>query len=892
MKNYSDFSDRELVEMTLVGDTDAFGELVTRHGPAVLNAARVVTRNPYAAEDAAQDAFLAGWMRLSSLRDREKFRAWIVSVAKNAACNLLARYENAVPAISLDVAAFETGEEDPDLLALADDGEIRELHEAVDALSEKLRETVRLHYFEGYSVKEIAAMLSVPEGTAKRRLSEGRKQLRKGYGIMEKTYDESETLVSRVMRQVEELKLWQLRHDKEGFEEEYRSVLAAVESLPESEKKRHMLADVWLRGAWWLPGEENEELYVKIKAAALAGHNEDVMQAVMLREIRSAPISEKGEEQGVWVHPRQEKLRDVLIPEMEAAGFPKTVAYLRFWLGKDLRDFSREEEARAEFEKVKSLLSPDETYYAAAVAALEGEAKFADAGVCREYDWGKSARLWVSGEKYRKIGGRWVFWEGPGYEASPGVITDGDGYGIAPVLWKKFSWNRDYVMLDPNELPGEYDAVGNCVLTIRDEEAPVVTPAGRFEHCRTYDVEGRDWKGYRVTTTVCPGVGIVKQFSLADQRTLTLRDYALSPLPDGGIFAAGNRWEYDWAVENMGTWGTAKLEIVSSSEDSVTAAFTAVLRPEADTGSWYGNLLAAQIRYKKRGENGKLILADVEPYLKKAEELAVTPRQKLETEISNRVMRRIFARSPDVNPNTETIGRHDVFNVRPVPPREDGVLRLGIREDGISLEREHRILFIRQRLAWETEFSAVQEAVNGGDLWGMLEAAGDGLWRDEWIPGFRADLDYMLWLSVPVQSTVEIGEDEDVETPAGRFEACRHFTADAKNEIITRWAGHIEAWFAPGVGPVKILHRTERIDSVWELTEVRGTGEGYFPLETGFFRRYEAKDLPDGYRASVEYTLLADRDGVSGKENREEPVLLMFTDISADQRREHAEKKG
>ena len=890
MKNYSDFSDRELVEMTLVGDTDAFGELVTRHGSAVLNTARAVTRNPYAAEDAAQDAFLAGWMRLSSLRDREKFRAWIVSVAKNAAINLLTRYENAVPAISLDVAAFETGEEDPDLLALTDDGEVRELHEAVDTLSEKLRETVRLHYFDGYSVKEIAALLSVPEGTVKRRLSEGRKQLRKGYGIMEKTYDETETLVSRVMRQVEELKLWQLRHDKTGFEEEYRSVLAAVESLPESEKKRHMLADVWLRGAWWLPGEENEELYIKIKAAALAGHNEDVMQAVMLREIRSAPLGKKGKDQWFSVHPRQEKLRDELIPEMEAAGFPKTVAYLRFWLGKDLRDFSREEEARAEFEKVKSLLAPDETYYAAAVAALDGEAAFAE--TCRLYDSEKSIRLWAGGEKYRKIGGRWVYWEGPGYEASPGVIHDGDGYGLRPVLWRQLGWNRDYVMLDLNELPGEYDAVGNCVLTIRDEEEPVVTPAGRFEHCRTYDVEGRGWKGYRVTTTVCPGVGIVKQFSLEDQRTLTLRDYCVSPSPDGEIFAAGNRWEYEWAVENMGTWGTAKLEIVSAGEDSATGAFTAVLRPEADTASWYGNVLAAQIRYKKRGEGGKLILADVEPYLKKAEELAVTPRQKLETEISNRVMRRLLARSPDLNPNTETVGRDDSFDVRPIPPRKDGVLRLGIREVEISLEREHRIHFGLQRLPEEKEVSAVQEAVNGGDLWGMLEAAGDGLWRDEWVPGFKTDLDYMLWLAVPVQSTVEIGEDEDVETPAGRFEACRRFTADVKNEIIWQWGGHIEAWFAPGVGPVKILHRTERIESVWEVTAYRGTGEGFFPAENSFFRRYEAKDLPDGYRASVEYTLLADRDGVSGKENREKPVLLLFTDISADQRREHAEKKG
>ncbi|MBR4895950.1 MAG: hypothetical protein IKZ41_05955, partial [Clostridia bacterium] len=99
-------------------------------------------------------------------------------------------------------------------------------------------------------------------------------------------------------------------------------------------------------------------------------------------------------------------------------------------------------------------------------------------------------------------------------------------------------------------------------------------------------------------------------------------------------------------------------------------------------------------------------------------------------------------------------------------------------------------------------------------------------------------------------------------------------------------------WFAPGIGPVKIMHRTDRIESVWELTAYRGTGEGYFPIDTGFFRRYEAKDLPDGYRASVEYTLLADRDGVSGKENREKPVLLLFTDISAEQRRECAEKKG
>ena len=51
-------------------------------------------------------------------------------------------------------------------------------------------------------------------------------------------------------------------------------------------------------------------------------------------------------------------------------------------------------------------------------------------------------------------------------------------------------------------------------------------------------------------------------------------------------------------------------------------------------------------------------------------------------------------------------------------------------------------------------------------------------------------------------------------------------------------------------------------------------------------RVYKAKDLTDGYHALFEYTLIADRDGVSGKEDRQEPVLLLFTDILADQRRE------
>ena len=286
MTKYSDMSDETLVELCLLGDSGAFEELVLRHEKAVMGTAEKVTGSRFTAEDASQDAFVSAWMRLDSLRDRSKFRPWVCAIAKNCAMALVTRYRSVVPDISLHLVENEemADNPDPELSALISSESDEELHALVDALGEKRRETIRLHYFEGYSVAEIADLLSVPVGTVKWRLAEGRKQLRKGYGIVEKEYNENETLVSRVMRQVEELKLWQFKRDKTGFEEDYKNVLAAVEALDESKEKQHMLADVWLRGAWWIPGKANDEGFASIKAAAVAGHNDDVMQSVVCRE--------------------------------------------------------------------------------------------------------------------------------------------------------------------------------------------------------------------------------------------------------------------------------------------------------------------------------------------------------------------------------------------------------------------------------------------------------------------------------------------------------------------------------------------------------------------------------------------------------------------------------
>ena len=53
------------------------------------------------------------------------------------------------------------------------------LHDALLALSEKLRMPLVLYYMEGYSVEETASMLRVPQGTVKTRLRKGRQELKK-----------------------------------------------------------------------------------------------------------------------------------------------------------------------------------------------------------------------------------------------------------------------------------------------------------------------------------------------------------------------------------------------------------------------------------------------------------------------------------------------------------------------------------------------------------------------------------------------------------------------------------------------------------------------------------------------------------------------------------------
>jgi RNA polymerase sigma-70 factor (ECF subfamily) len=192
-------TDAELVDRARLGDAGAFGELVDRHRSAVYRAALAALRSPADAEDAAQEAFLLAYRRLSSFRGQASFKTWLLTIAWHQAINhrrgigrwrrLIGEMGGAGPAGAGPVAGCEardgeTGGTDhqlrdrsPEQLLAATRLE-RDIERAIRGLSPKLRDPLLLAQAGEYTYDEIGRMLKVPIGTIKWRVSEARRAVR------------------------------------------------------------------------------------------------------------------------------------------------------------------------------------------------------------------------------------------------------------------------------------------------------------------------------------------------------------------------------------------------------------------------------------------------------------------------------------------------------------------------------------------------------------------------------------------------------------------------------------------------------------------------------------------------------------------------------------------
>jgi RNA polymerase sigma-70 factor, ECF subfamily len=135
-----------------------------------------VLHNTAEAEDVAQEAMLRAYRNFSRLRDRDRFRGWLVRMAWRLA---LDRIRAAGRRARREHASMEAVSEiNAENVAASQEFE-RHVACAVDELPEKLRMVIVLAAIEGYNTREVASLLDIPEGTVKSRLFLARKQLAK-----------------------------------------------------------------------------------------------------------------------------------------------------------------------------------------------------------------------------------------------------------------------------------------------------------------------------------------------------------------------------------------------------------------------------------------------------------------------------------------------------------------------------------------------------------------------------------------------------------------------------------------------------------------------------------------------------------------------------------------
>lgn len=821
--------------LTLAGEQNAYEILVIRYQKAVISAAAAVTHNQFMAQDAAQDAFVTAWMKLDTLQEPRKFAAWVCRIARNCAMNMVMRYRSFLPLETVENLNLADGRNQNPADYYVSSEEKGELHDKIGSLPAKVKQVIELHYFEGLSVAEIADKMRISQGTVKRQLHDGRKKIRKELCAMNEKY--SDTLVQRVMKKVEELKLWQVKNDKSGFEAVYSNALREVEELPECGDKYHALADVLMRGWWWLPGEKNEALFARIKEAALTGHNDEVMEFIITRE-----------DSLVYDGSKIEFIREKQIPMLEKAGFIHTLAREWFWLGYQYFRNNQPEKGMEAYGRVRQLLNPSDVYYALVPFAREMEQKLS--GDYREKNK-NHYHLCASSEELHYIDGALRYWKQES-------IGEGE---LASVDWeindifRNSSLCDGYFLKDGLAVGDVYTGTDGAALVFASGCETVETPCGSFEGCQLWITKHTNNFGSSIYKSYYKdGIGIVKHEHKMDGITeaRVLKSYHIAGGKGLIPMAAGNTWEYsvDFAADVVR--GNLEFRVSHADERTVMiASCYEIERLKYDENSWLDMIAQIRNEYWTADNEGERI-CDVSHAMQRAEVLAGTPMEKAHTKAACSVARRIMETNAAFNPEHTAAGYWNFFVKRNVQKKNN--LLTSFRNHRWSFEWKDK---------WGMGNADIPLPYN--DIYGILQDAADCIWSEEWRIGASPLVEYMYWGVGPVKTRIVCEDGGTVTTKAGTFDHCLMLSLDTEgfSDGLAYRGGRKKYYFADGIGIV----RTENEyycgaeTAVYELASYHGTGEGYMPLEDGMIRRYDALGLTDGFVGAAEYTYAQDEEG-------------------------------
>ena len=182
-----EYTDEQLINMSVKGDASAFGVLVERYQNKAYAISIKIVQNHDDTLDCVQDSFIKAFRSLSSFNFQSSFNTWLYRIVTNTSLDLLRKnkkYQSNIP-----IEKPLSGDDDDDYFIQIEDQKadveniaesnetVKAVREAISQLSEDLKKVILLFEIEQFSLIEVSEILNIPVGTVKSRLFRAREKL-------------------------------------------------------------------------------------------------------------------------------------------------------------------------------------------------------------------------------------------------------------------------------------------------------------------------------------------------------------------------------------------------------------------------------------------------------------------------------------------------------------------------------------------------------------------------------------------------------------------------------------------------------------------------------------------------------------------------------------------
>ncbi|WRP07229.1 sigma-70 family RNA polymerase sigma factor [Rossellomorea aquimaris] len=157
--------DNKLIRKAKKGHHPSFIKLMKQYEQSMYRVAKGILKKDQDCADAIQETILICYKKIPDLKEEHYFKTWLIRILIHECYSLLNKRKKVIPV--WECHEWENTEFDLKL----------SVQEAVSSLKDSLRTVTTLYYFEDLSIKEIADIVNIPEGTVKSRLSTARQKL-------------------------------------------------------------------------------------------------------------------------------------------------------------------------------------------------------------------------------------------------------------------------------------------------------------------------------------------------------------------------------------------------------------------------------------------------------------------------------------------------------------------------------------------------------------------------------------------------------------------------------------------------------------------------------------------------------------------------------------------